>query len=105
MHSFLTILIFWSNRHETFKNGVRVSDQMKILFITLLLLIAAPVHADVDYWAAQAERDATASARRQQEAEYEERRYQAEQDHERGIENSDSYHDLKDHTDDNRHDY
>ena len=78
---------------------------MKILFITLLLLIAAPVHADVDYWAAQAERDATASARRQQEAEYEERRYQAEQDHERGHENSDSYHRLDQHNGSNKNDY
>ena len=80
-------------------------DQMKILFITLLLLIVAPVHADVDYWAAQEERDRTADARAKEEAYREDLRYEAEQDHERGHENSDSYHDLKDHTDDNRHDY
>ena len=54
---------------------------MKILFITLLLLIAAPVHADVDYWAAQEERDRTADARAEKEAYYEELRYEAEQDH------------------------
>ena len=59
----------------------------------------------VDYWAAQEERDRTADARAKKEAYYEDLRYEAEQDHERGHENSDSYHDLKDHTDDNRHDY
>jgi len=40
MHSFLTILIFWSNRHETFKNGVRVSDQMKKQFLFPILLLS-----------------------------------------------------------------
>ena len=78
-----------------------------LMYALIFWLVPITVHAEgvVDYWASQAERDATASARRQQEAEYEERRYQAEQDHEQGHENSDSYHDLKDHTDDNRHDY
>jgi hypothetical protein len=73
--------------------------------VLTFIFYSAVVNADVDYWAAQAERDATASARRQQEAEYEERRYQAEQDHERGYENDDSYHRLDQHNDNNKNDW
>jgi len=80
---------------------------LMFVFAVGMTLYTMPAEAEgvVDYWAAQEERDRTADARAKKEAYYEDLRYEAEQDHERGHENSDSYHDLKDHTDDNRHDY
>lgn len=74
---------------------------MKIIIAVVLTVMGCFIFAEHTF----ADVDADREVAQVREREYEEMMLEAEEDHALGLENNDSYHDLVDHNDENKHDY